>query len=413
MRKLVLYGNVGGEALRQYTLRQGLGPILDNVVPSITTFVTYRTSGIAVSPDKSKAALTNGSSGNTAMTLYRSLLEGGLFTSHENPANSFVGAIECISANNQYVAFGGSGSTFLQVMDWATLTPRPVPVGGLNTVYGAAFSPDGSKIAITYASGNYLRIYNISDWSYIEPSSASHRPGGGRGGLVWSADGSKLLVSGGASAPYISVHDATNCNRLHAVTASAIAYNIVKIVPSLVADQFYMCSEQPGLSYNQLSRFDLSTYGFTHFPRLPGTAPGISNIAVDEVERYLYLIHDRSPSQSCIKRISIDSPVTYESLGEIDRTLFAWSVSMAIIQKNHYQLAGSVRDVDNQPAARVIRAFERSTGRLMGQTVSNAVTGNYLLLLPDAGPYDVQFLTEEGELLNDLFFADAQPQPVV
>jgi WD40 repeat protein len=67
---------------------------------------------------------------------------------------------------------------------------------------------------------------------------------------------------------------------------------------------------------------------------------------------------------------------------------------------------GSVRDVDNNPAARTVRIYERSTGELCATTTSDPVTGDYSAKVYEGDvDYDAQFLAAPGELLNDLFFA--------
>ena len=73
---------------------------------------------------------------------------------------------------------------------------------------------------------------------------------------------------------------------------------------------------------------------------------------------------------------------------------------------DHFVIQGSVRDINNNPAARKVRAFERSSGDLCGETTSNPVTGDYELNVYEGDvDYDVQFMAAAGELLNDLFFA--------
>ncbi|MEJ1938433.1 carboxypeptidase-like regulatory domain-containing protein, partial [Nostoc sp. NIES-2111] len=86
--------------------------------------------------------------------------------------------------------------------------------------------------------------------------------------------------------------------------------------------------------------------------------------------------------------------------------------NMVITYSTPYKITGTVRDISNNPVARVVRAHRRSDGELVAQTTSDASTGNYDLRVPDIGPYDVQFMTAAGELLNDLFYAQTEPQPV-
>lgn len=77
-----------------------------------------------------------------------------------------------------------------------------------------------------------------------------------------------------------------------------------------------------------------------------------------------------------------------------------------------YKITGTVRNVSNVPVERKVRAYRRSDGELVAETMSNASTGNYTLKVYDPGPFDVQFLTADGELLNDLFYAKSEPQAV-
>ena len=84
-----------------------------------------------------------------------------------------------------------------------------------------------------------------------------------------------------------------------------------------------------------------------------------------------------------------------------------------VYTSNPHQITGTVRDITNSPAARVVQAFRRSDGVIMAQTTSDETTGDYRLEVFDAGPYDVRFKTLDGELLNDLFYANVTPEPVV
>jgi WD40 repeat protein len=72
-------------------------------------------------------------------------------------------------------------------------------------------------------------------------------------------------------------------------------------------------------------------------------------------------------------------------------------------------IRGEVRDIDNEPVSRVVRAHERETGLLCASTTSDPVDGSYVLKVWEGDvEYDVQFMAEEGEQLNDLFFASVK-----
>lgn len=51
-----------------------------------------------------------------------------------------------------------------------------------------------------------------------------------------------------------------------------------------------------------------------------------------------------------------------------------------------FKIAGNVRDTDNSPVARTVRAYERTTGRLQGEVVSNASTGNFDMFVNKSQP---------------------------
>ena len=80
--------------------------------------------------------------------------------------------------------------------------------------------------------------------------------------------------------------------------------------------------------------------------------------------------------------------------------------AVAFHAPSHSVIRGSVRDVDNNPAARTVRIYERSTGEICSTTTSDPVTGDYSAKVYEGDVYyDAHFLTAPGELLNDLFFA--------
>ena len=89
--------------------------------------------------------------------------------------------------------------------------------------------------------------------------------------------------------------------------------------------------------------------------------------------------------------------------------------SVSFMTSPAHRIRGTVRDKDGNLISRTVRAHRRSDGALVAQTVSDAVTGGYeLLVYPDnpAEEYDVQFLVAPGELLNDLIYARTTAEAV-
>lgn len=72
-------------------------------------------------------------------------------------------------------------------------------------------------------------------------------------------------------------------------------------------------------------------------------------------------------------------------------------------------IRGNVRDIDGDLASRRVRVYDRTDGALCGSTTSDPITGEYEVLLYEGDvEYDVQFMAEDGENLNDLIYARTQ-----
>lgn len=80
------------------------------------------------------------------------------------------------------------------------------------------------------------------------------------------------------------------------------------------------------------------------------------------------------------------------------------------IKKETAKLKGTARGINNQPVARKVRAFRRGSGELVAETMTDERTGDFEIQLPDRERVDVQFMAEDGELLNDLIQANVTPE---
>ena len=82
--------------------------------------------------------------------------------------------------------------------------------------------------------------------------------------------------------------------------------------------------------------------------------------------------------------------------------------AVAFTQTGGLQLRGEVRDIDGYVASRKVRVYERSSGDIVAETTSSAVNGAYDVMVYEGNvAYDVQFMADPLENLNDLFFAKA------
>ena len=69
-------------------------------------------------------------------------------------------------------------------------------------------------------------------------------------------------------------------------------------------------------------------------------------------------------------------------------------------------IKGEVRDISGLVASRKVRAYVRSSGDKCAETTSSAIDGTYALKVYEGDvAYDIQFMADPSENLNDLFFA--------
>ena len=66
------------------------------------------------------------------------------------------------------------------------------------------------------------------------------------------------------------------------------------------------------------------------------------------------------------------------------------------------QISGRITDINGNGVARLVRAYRRDTGALMGETTSNRFTGDYTITTAYAGEHTVIMLDDVvGTLEND------------
>ena len=145
------------------------------------------------------------------------------------------------------------------------------------------------------------------------------------------------------------------------------------------------------------------------FPQPPISVPSTANDCAFSPDGSLLAVAHGSPPYITIYNTSTWATVHGLSLAGADSNAVSFWNSPA------YRIRGTVRDKDGNLVSRTVRAHRRSDGVLVAQTVSDAVTGEYVLrMYPDnpAEEYDVQFLAATGELLNDLIYARTTAEAV-
>ncbi|MDR6887882.1 MULTISPECIES: hypothetical protein [Variovorax] len=412
----IFYGeNIMGRILE---MRQGLDPLL--VSSDSITYPSVGSNGAfaALAPDLKAGVVTFNSS--TSGANFRYYPDMNTLANPVTPAAGFASTANVCAISNDFYAIGGSGSPFLYVFRRSDHSLVSVSATGLGSIYGIDFSPDGTKMVVTHGNTPYIRMYNTSTWAYTDAVTV---PGGGSNyGLAFTSDSTRFLVMC-SSSPYLAIYNASTMVRSFGYTASTKYTPATSYIKPIVrhpttANSFLLAfSSSP-----YIAEFNADTQTFNDFTAL--TAGGVIGagysltVDPDPTEDAVYLRHSNGstlPSRTMSKfKISTRAPYPIQS--PVYRNAVWGAVSgltpFVITYDTPYKITGTVRDISNNPVARVVRAHRRDTGELAAQTTSNAATGNYDLRVPDIGPFDVQFMTAAGELLNDLFFAQTEPQPV-
>jgi WD40 repeat protein len=400
--------------MRRLDMRQGLDPVLRSEAGYSYPGIAGGSS-VAIGPEYLGGVLQGNGSGAGAFRYYPDF---NTLTDSITPSAAFSGTLYCCACAANFYAVGGA-SPFLYVFNRSNHALVTVPTTGLGNVYFISFSPDGSKMALVHATAPNVRIYNTATWTYVDV------PSGGSTSSYsceFSADSATLAVHASGT-PYLCLHNAATGARTFSYTANskyAIAANSIRsLVRHPSANRFIVSfSSSP-----YIGEFDLATNTFTDYT--PVTVGGVIGtgwslcIDPDPSEDVVYLRHNAGSTSlsRTMSRFKISTRAPYPTQPMIFREVM-WGNSstnannVVITYNTPYKITGTVRDISNNPVARVVRAPRRSDGELVAQTTSDAATGNYDLRVPDIGPFDVQFMAAAGELLNDLFFAQTEPQPV-
>lgn len=419
MRKVTLIDISIPKRVVDLTLRQGL-PLLEHRNDSETynggTFTETNQQGTLYTHDMQKCLSKNESTNSTNnYSVCRDIRNSSLM---EKPLAVFSGVVREADVSDTQYAVGGT-SPFLYVFDWETLSLQSASVAGLGAVNSIRFSPDGSLLAVSHATSPFIRIYKTSDWSYIEPTAAENPSV--TYVVEFSHDGSKLIARAGSNPSFRVFSTQTGAR----IFSQHIAFHITD------------ANSTRGFLYQHPTKnnlvFSLGTSSSSTGPRsyvfntdtlvldpisaLPSLGQSMSKIFgiyFNDLDNSITLSNS-SPNTNYLARFNAD---TYEPMPvpEVDKLYKYYSTIYKFFSNlckyDTGQITGVVRDINNLPARRMVRAYRRSDGALMAQTFSDAVTGQYKLLLPDTEFYDVQFLTEDGEQLNDLFFAKSIPEQV-
>lgn len=419
MRKVTLVDLSTSKLVVDLILRQGLPPLELRENTEIYNNGSNSTSvqqDTIYTADMQKCISKNqGTSGSNNYSVCRNIKTSTLL---EKPLAVFSGIVNEVAVSNTYFAVGGA-NPFLYVFDWATMALQSASTTGLGTINCIKFSPNGSLMAVSHATSPYIRIYKTSDWSYVEPSTAENASVCHV--IEFSGDGTKLVARSGTN-PSFRAFNTTTAARVfsqhlasHLTDTNSTRFHLYPHPkkPNLIFSLGHNSTHVVPKSYI----FDSTALTLVDINSLPSSNYAIAkifSIYFNDLDNSVTLTHSAS-QMNYLSRFNVYTyePIAIPELEGLYKYYAAqYKYFSNLCKYDTGQITGVVRDINNLPARRMVRAYLRSNGVLMAQTFSDATTGQYKLLLPDTGFYDVQFLTENGEQLNDLFFAKSIPEQV-
>lgn len=355
---------------------------------------------VALSPDQSYAVMALQQSSNN---IWRCDAPEA-FEVFTTPAAAFPNTIYSVAVSNAYYAVGGNATPWLYVYRKSDNGLESVSAAGLGTVLSIDFSPDGTKMAVGHTTSPYLRVYNVGTWTYTDPVTAGSSS---VVNVVFSSDSSRVATQQ-SSSPYLAVYNAdltsrllTSTNSQHGPYSSGSGIGYPRCARSPLNANHVLFSGGLGSNGVAMIQLDVTTGATAIGAVFPGSgSSGAMVVDPDPTEDAVYICQNggaRSWTRYKISTLTADTNQPFEFRAFMfggGNPIYATGY---IIRTTPYQITGTVRDVSNNPAARVVRAYDRVTGELMAQTASDASTGNYTLKLYAPGPYDVQFRASDGD----------------
>ena len=346
-----------------------------------------------------------------------------LWNDFNNPAEiyippvSFSGMVFVAEINEMFYAVGGD-SPFLYVFSAVDDTFIPVDTTGLGRVVDLKFSDDNSKMVVVHNTAPNIRIYNTADWTFQEPA-GSIPAGINRQAVSFSKDNTHIFTLG-LSTPFISVFKADMSERTRVETSGTYnCYANAKAEYHPYKENTIMVANGSGSTTGRKSFYEyniISGVAADIFP--PEHRVQCTAFSVCLTFGLIYCAHsavtesDGTRTYTSAIRLS-----DYTRIGNLTELEFVTSsvgtiTDFTVIETDLHKVSGTVRDINNDPAARLITAHNRDSGKAVARTTSDPVTGNYELILPNSKEVDIQFHTADGELLNDLFYARVIPEPM-
>ncbi|USV40907.1 hypothetical protein [Xanthomonas phage BUDD] len=376
-----------------------------------------------LSPDQTKGVFSHSNS-TANVHRYFTVTPTGLETVAATAA--YAGYINDSFSGQDFYGWVGSSTSFINAFRWSDHSLITLVKTGLGEVYSCSLHPNGYSLAVTHGTTPFLRMYDLRDGSYVDAASAHLN----YSTCKWTPDGT-ALVSVSSNTPYVSKWNSTLTTRTTISTSSSYAhsssnvggyqygYGAVKGFDHWTKPGSVMmtaCTSSSNINY----LFEVDTVANTVTPVPSGSSEYVYWAAHDSKFNKIYTFQGTNGygTVANFRRFNgttyAEEPMTTAPQSFMSGSSQGTNCAFLIINAKTGTITGTVRDVNNNPAARKIRAYRRSDGLLVAETTSDSTTGNYTIITPtsDTEAYDVQFVTNSGELLNDLFYARTTPAAV-
>lgn len=356
------------------------------------------------------------------------------YLTNVNPTGSANAISLSISPNGAFLAKARAQSPYLQVYNtttWTTVTLGTTPG---SAQYQCAFSPDGTKLAVAQNNAPGLVVFNTSDWSVVSLGESTNYCYG----LAWSGDSSRLAVAHSAS-PYVKVYETTGWTVVATPSGPGSSYSLAyspdgtKLAvggtvspylrvfntsdwsdlsaPTQVYYPMALAFSPDGTKLalgNQNSPYSkvLNVSGWTTVTLTPAvTAGSVRKIAFNASGSRLACAHDGSPFITVYETTGW-TPITMTPTVPTNGGGVAYGQLPLTAVKNP---SNPILDDLGNPAVRTVRVFDRLTGELFSQVVSDA-SGLYHVPLVTTRVVDVQFMDDDGGTqYNDIIKARVTP----
>lgn len=348
-----------------------------------TAVGTSTSFGVAASPDGQYVAYYNGQSGANAAAYWPVT---DLTATGRAALNSGSPQGKAISMSNTYIALSSAGAVRIyRISDGGLETT----LTGLGALQLTSFSPDGAYLAVRHGTSPGVRIFDVSDWSYVDTGTAVTSSSTG---LTWNSNTSFNLHS--TTSPYLytmGVDGVHTASKTHANYRSA---ETARLPDGRLAI----------LYTGSLLRFTDPSDDSTSTVAIPYTSVLSNSLIYDPDQNHLYVLD--AQEDAVVVDLATDTvlPIATTGFFWVQDSSVGRIPACYVPQPLTHTLSGTVRDETNAAAERELAIYDRTTRRLEA-IVESDVAGDFSVGLPHAGPWDVIVRRDPADPLNDLIYA--------